>query len=101
MESFTLYRKYFAMIGINLRRSPANSRRFNFRNLSVIVWSSLGGISINKVSSQTSTFEEYTELVYRVMFAYFYTTCYVYIVWKTNELSELVCSLEDRIHTSE
>lgn len=101
MESFALFRSYFAMIGIDLQPSSANSPRLNFRSLSVIVWSSLGGISINKLSNQANTFEEYTELVYRVMFAYFYTTCYVYIVWKTNELSELVFSLEDQIHTSE
>lgn len=100
MESLTLLRKYFALFGINLQRSPQNLHRFNLRNLTVILFASLGGISINKLTSEATTFEEYTDLVYRTIYVYIFVVLYTYTVWKTEDLSRIVYTLEDSIDKS-
>lgn len=92
MECFTLFRKHLAMSGINLKQSPKNSI--------VLVSVSLYLIAIVKLLDEAKTFDEYTNIIYRLFFVYLLFLFYLIVTWKTPQLYRFVNSLEYRINKS-
>lgn len=100
MESFTLFRKHLAMNGIILQRLPKNSNPFNLNNSAVIVLASLLGFSLTKLLDDASTFEDYTNIIYRMFIVIIFTIFYTNFVWKAPILFGLVSRLEAIINKS-
>lgn len=100
MDSFTFFRKHLAMSGIIEQRSPFNSRPFNLKNLAVITFASIYGISLAKLLNEAKTFDEYMDLVYKLSFVVIFTISYITIIWKSLELFGFVYRLEETMKES-
>lgn len=100
MESFALFREHLATSGIIEQKPPFSSRRFNFRNLAVIVWTSLCGMATLKLSNEATTLVDYVNIAHVVVFVCLFTSIYAHIVWNTQQLYGVVNSLEDMINKS-
>lgn len=101
MESFALFRKHLAMNGIILsQQSPRHLHSFNLKNSTIIILASLLGISVAKLSDAANTFEEYTDIIYRVASVMIFIIFYVNFVWNTPELVRFVDRLENSINKS-
>lgn len=99
MENFALFRAHLAMCGIVERQSTKQSHPLNFKQIAIIA-SSLYGISTIKLLDDASTFDEYTDIIYRVFFISIIFLSYVNIVWKSSILFGLIHRLEDIINKS-
>lgn len=102
MECFTLFRKHLAMEGIIPQQSPQNSHFVNFhlKNLTVITFANLIAITTAKLISAASTFEEYADSVYRLIYIFGFNLFYAYIVWEAPKLFGFIESLEHIINKS-
>lgn len=98
MESFTIFRKYLAMIGIVPEQSPKN---LLLKNSTIIILGILYGVSLGKLLNEANTFEEYADFFNRMIVTYLFCVSYtIMVVWKSTELFRLVNNLESSITKS-
>lgn len=90
MESFVVFRKHLAMSGIIEQNSKKKSR--------VIALSCLYLIAVSKLLGEAKTFDEYTNVIYRVVFVCFMSLFYLIVVWKSPEFDRLIETLEDAVN---
>lgn len=90
MESFVVFRKHLAMSGIIEQKSKKKSR--------VIALSCLYLIAVSKLLGEAKTFDEYTNVIYRVVFVCFMSLFYLIVVWKSPEFDRLIETLEDAVN---
>lgn len=104
MESFSVFRKHLAMSGIIAQPSLLNlylpSLKFNLKNLAVILFASFYGSSLTKFLNEANTFDEYTDLIYKLSSVIVFTLSYIIIIWETSELLGFVNDLEVAIAKS-
>lgn len=101
MESFTLLRKHLEIIGIVSQMPDQNLLPFNTKNVIVIILAGSNAILYTKLLNKTSTFQEYTDLIYNTVSACNFTIIFLSIVWKTSDLFTFVNKLENMVEESE
>lgn len=101
MDIFPVFREHLAMCGIIVEKLPLNSHSINLYSAKVIVLACFYGISIVKLVDEANTFEEYTDILNRMILVNLFTISYIDIVCKTSELIKLVDNLENSIKRSE
>lgn len=97
MEIFALLRKHLTMCCI---ASPPKKHSFNARNSAIITWVYLYVILSTAAIKEIDTFQERTDILFRISS---FCTCgfnYLIIVWKTSELLEFINGLDDIIRAS-
>lgn len=97
MESLIFFRKHLAMNGIILQQS---SKKFHLKNLTVIILCFLYGISLAKLLDEVNNFDEYVDIVNRMITTYLFNLYYMHIVWKTPQLYGFIDNLENCIRKS-
>lgn len=97
MESFTLFRTHLAMSGIRFQQT-SQSRRFNARNLSILIVPSFGIISYVKQFHETTTFEDRADVMFNLISTCFFTAIFLSIVCKTPELFRLIDDLDNIVN---
>lgn len=100
MDFFALFRKYIAMNGIILQPSPNSFLQLNFKSSTILIFAILHLIAQAKRLDDANTFEEYTDIVYKVLFLAVFIIFYVYAVWRTPTIFGFINSLDDRIRKS-
>lgn len=100
MEYYTLIQKHLAMTGIILQPSP-NPFNLNLKNLAILIFAILHLVAQAKRFDEANIFEEYTDIVHKVIFLAIFVIFYAFVVWKTPELFGFVKTLDDRIRKSE
>lgn len=100
MESFTLLRKHLEITGI-VSQMPDQELPFNTKNVIVIILAGSNAILYTKLLNKTSTFQEYTDLIYNTVSACNFTIIFLSIVWKTSDLFTFINKLENIVEESE
>lgn len=99
MESFTLLRKHLAITGI-ISQTQHQKWPFNGKNSIVVILAGTNAILYAKILNKTSTFQEYTDLIYNIVSACNFTIIFLSIVGKTSDLFEFINKLDDTVKDS-
>lgn len=98
MESFEVLRKHLEMWGIILQQ-PNHS--FNLINSSVVILIGSNIFAFLKLFDEATTFDEYTNTVYKGLYSFSFCIVYLNFVLKTPELFGFIGGVDDIIMNSE
>lgn len=99
MDSFTVLRKHLEFIGI-VAPQPHQKMLINVKNSTVIILAGSNAILYSLLLNKTSTFQEYTDLIYNTVSACNFTIIFVSIVWKIPDLFAFIDKLDDIVKDS-
>lgn len=97
MNSFKLLRAHLAMSGIRFEQA-SQSRRFNARNLPVLIVPTFGIMSYVKRFHDSTTFEDCADVAFNLTSCCFFTVTFLSIVCQTPELFRLIDDLENIVN---
>lgn len=100
MECFTLFRSHLTMSGIVDEQQIRQPFKFNFKNVTIIIFNCLYGITTIKLLDDSNTFEEYADYIYQLLCIIGFAMFYSYVVWNAPELFGLTKTTEDMINKS-
>lgn len=95
MESFTLFRQHLAKSGIILQQ---HSHPFNFKNVTILTLLGVNMVLLYKQLEESEAFEEYADIVYRLLFMFSFDVIFLTFVIKSLELFKFIGDLEDTIN---
>lgn len=94
METFELLQKHLAMCGIR-QKHP-----FNVKNSTVVLLLCLYIVLISVLLNETNTFQECTDIFFRVISIGSFGIIYEIIAWKTLKLFEFIHNLAHTVQAS-
>lgn len=79
---------------------PNQKLPFNVKNTIVIILAGSNAIAYVKQLNKTTTFQEYTNLIYNTVSACNFTIIFLNIVWKTPDLFKFIDNLDNTVKDS-
>lgn len=101
MENFELLQKHLALCGIEMSNNLLKNQSLNLKNLAVALLLCLYISLISVLLNETNTFEEGTDIFFRIISIGSFGIIYEIIVWKTSKLFEFINSLAGIVQASE
>lgn len=99
MESLTFLRKHLAINGIRTQQ-PSQKHPFNDRNSAILIVIGFGIILFVKQVYETNTFEQYANIVYAMVSAWFFLAIFLSVIYKIPKLFQLIDDFNNVVENS-